>query len=88
MPYVNKPRPYKKEYDQYGGTEQEKKKRALRNAARNAALKAGKVHKGDGKDIDHIKPLSKGGSNKTSNLRVVSKHANRSFARNKDHSVK
>jgi hypothetical protein len=88
MPYVNKPRPYKKEYEQYGGTEKEKKKRAARNAARNAALKAGKVHKGDGKDIDHIKPLSKGGTNKASNLRVVSASSNRSYRRNSDHSVK
>lgn len=88
MAYVNKPRPYKKEYAQYQGTAEQKKNRAERNAARNVALKAGKVHKGDGKDIDHIKPLSKGGSNKTSNLRVLSKHANRSYARNKDHSVK
>ena len=40
--------------------------------------KAGKVRKGDGKDVDHKKPLSKGGSNKKSNLRVTSKKKNRS----------
>ena len=88
MPYVNKPRPYKKEYEQYDGTEEVKKRRAERNAARNKLLKEGKVHKGDGKDVDHIKPLSKGGTNKSSNVRVVTAHANRSYKRNKDHSVK
>ena len=48
----------------------------------------GRVHKGDGKDVDHVKPLSKGGGTAASNLRVKSTHANRSYARNKDHSVK
>ena len=50
--------------------------------------KVGKVHKGDGKDVDHVKPLSKGGSNAKGNLKVKSAHNNRSYARNKDHSVK
>lgn len=59
----------------------ERKMRAERNAARRAAIKAGLVHKGDGKDIDHIKPLSQGGSNAPSNRRVVSAHANRSYKR-------
>ena len=31
-----------------------------------------------GKDIDHKKPLSKGGSNSRKNLRLVSKKTNRS----------
>ena len=88
MPYVNKPRPYKKEYEQYHGTEKQKKKRAANNAARRIMMKAGKVHKGDGKDVDHAKPLSKGGTNAVSNLRVESASANRSFTRNSDHTVK
>jgi hypothetical protein len=65
-----------------------KKKRAEQNAARRAMEKAGKVHKGDGKDVDHRTPLSKGGSNSKSNLRVVSQHQNRSFSRNSDGSLK
>ncbi len=88
MPYVNKPRPYKKEYADYQGTEVQKKHRAKRNAARRDMEKAGRVSKGDGKDVDHVKPLSKGGGTGTSNLRVKSASANRSFARNKDSSVK
>jgi len=88
MPYVNKPRPYDKEYEQYGGTPQQKKNRALRNKARAEMMKAGKVKKGDGKDVDHKVPLSKGGSAGKSNLRVKSASANRSFARKADHSVK
>lgn len=87
MPYVNKPRPYKKEYEQYQGTEEQKKNRAKRNAARALMMKKGLVRKGDGKDVDHIKPLSKGGSN-TNNLRVKSASKNRSFARNSNGSIK
>ena len=52
--------------------------RAKRNKARSDATKAGKVRKGDSKDIDHKKPLRSGGSNGKSNTRVRSKKANRS----------
>ena len=88
MPYVNKPRPYKREYENYDGTPAVKKKRAARNAARRLMMKKGKVQKGDGKDVDHATPLSKGGTNSTGNLRVKSASANRSFSRNSDHTVK
>lgn len=59
-----------------------------RNKARYEAVKDGKVRKGDGMDIDHIKPLSKGGSTSDSNTRIVPASKNRSFHRNSDHSVK
>jgi hypothetical protein len=89
MPYVNKPRPYAKEYAQYDGTPAVKnEKRAQRNKARRMLEAEGKVHKGDGKDVDHKKPLSKGGTTTRSNLTVKSASANRSFARNADHSLK
>jgi len=39
-------------------------------------VKAGLVKKGDGKHVDHIKPLSKGGTNGRKNLRVVSAKTN------------
>ena len=61
---------------------------AKRLRLRRALEKQGKVHKGDGKDVDHKKPLSKGGSNKTSNARVVSASTNRSFPRNSDGSMR
>jgi hypothetical protein len=88
MPYKNKEdRNYRHEYDAYQGTAEQRKNRAKRNAARRALEKTGKVKKGDGKDVDHVLPLSKGGGNLSSNLRVKSAHANRSYDRNSDHSV-
>jgi hypothetical protein len=87
MPYVNKPRPYKKEYEQYQGTPEQLKKRAMRNKARADMMKDGKVHKGDGKDVAHTKALSKGGSNATG-LKVESAGTNRSFLRGSDRSLK
>jgi hypothetical protein len=39
------------------------------------------VHKGDGKDVDHKKPLSKGGTTVRSNLRVKDDNTNRSYKR-------
>ena len=88
MPYINKKRPYKKEYEEYQGKPEQIKKRAARNAARAELMKDGKVHKGDGQDVDHIKPLSKGGTSSKKNLRVKSASDNRSFSRNADHTVK
>lgn len=57
------------------------KKRVQRNKARQDALEAGQVRKGDNKQVDHIKPLSKGGSNAKSNRRILSASANDSFPR-------
>lgn len=87
MPYVNKPRPYKKEYEQYQGTEEQKKNRAQRNAARRKAMREGKVTKGDGMDVHHDKAISKGGTN-SDGLRPMPAAKNRSFARKADNSLK
>jgi hypothetical protein len=83
-----KKRDYKDEYSQYQGTEEQKKNRAQRNTARRRAAREGRVKKGDGKDIDHKKPLSKGGSNSKKNTRVTSASANRSFKRNSKGGIK
>lgn len=50
--------------------------------------KAGKVHKGDGLDVDHKTPLSKGGKTTPSNLRAVPASQNRSFSRTPDGKLK
>ena len=73
-------RNYKREYAEYQGTEEQKKNRAMRNNARRKALREGKVHKGDGMDVAHIKAFDKGGSNKDG-VRVESASKNRSFKR-------
>lgn len=62
----------------YDGSPARKKARAARNKARRQAERDGKVRKGDGKDVDHKKPLSKGGSDKKSNTRVRDAKSNRS----------
>ncbi len=54
-------------------------KRVAQNKARRHAIAKGKAKKGDGKDVDHKKPLGKGGSDKDSNTRVVSRKANRGW---------
>ena len=81
-------RDYRKEYDNYQGTEEQKKNRAKRNAARAKMVKAGRASKGDGQDVDHVVPLSKGGANVSGNLRVKSKSANRSFKRKSSGAIK
>ena len=73
-------RDYKKEYANYHGKPEQKKARAARNkarAARNKARKEMGLKQGDPREVDHIKPLSKGGSSAKSNLRVVSRTTNR-----------
>lgn len=72
----------KAEYDKaYNARPEQKKKRAMRNAARRKLEKEGVVHKGDGKDVDHKRPLRSGGSNDRSNLRAVSQKKNRGWRR-------
>lgn len=90
MPYKNpkRDRDYAQEYANYDGTEAVKKRRAERNKARRMMTQAGLVHKGDGKDVDHITPLTKGGTTTRSNLRVKTASDNRSFDRTKGHKVK
>lgn len=90
MPYTKTPRPYKHEYEM-----QKKRNEGPARAARERARyemdnpgKDGKVIKRKGKDIEHIVPLSKGGTNNEKNLRLESPHENRSFYRNSDHTVK
>lgn len=68
-----KTRNYRREYDEYHGTEQQRKNRSMRNKARRKL----KLKKGDGKEVDHKTPLSKGGSNGRKNLRAVSRKVNR-----------
>lgn len=55
----------------------EKKKRAKRNKARREMVKKHGKSKLKGKDVDHKKPLRKGGSNSKSNLRIRSRSSNR-----------
>lgn len=59
---------------------------AKRKRLRRKALKMGMVKKGQ--DLDHKKPLSKGGANTLSNARATSPSENRSYPRNSDGSMK
>ncbi len=64
----------------YNAKPEQKKRRAQRNAARRKMIAAGKVRKGDGKDVAHRDNNT--GNNSRSNLSVQSKAKNRSFKRN------
>lgn len=70
-------RNYKKEYEDYHAKPEQKKRRADRNRARRKAIKRGSVHKGDGKELDHVGSHRKG---RLQNVptRVVSRKTNRS----------
>lgn len=74
---MKKKRNYKKEYAKYHGTAAYRKRRSMRVLARRKLEKMGRVRKGDGRDVDHKRALSKGGTNSLSNLRVVSRYVNR-----------
>jgi hypothetical protein len=86
MPYVNKPSPYKKEYQQEKARG-EHPDRMERQRARRAMDKKGKDANGngkadarEGKDIAHVRALSKGGTNKDG-VRIETPTKNRSFRR-------
>jgi hypothetical protein len=65
----------------YNSKPEQKKRRAQRNAARRKMMAAGKVRKGDGKDVAHKDNNT--ANNSRGNLAVQSKAKNRSFPRTK-----
>jgi hypothetical protein len=73
---TEKKRDYKKEYRDYHGTAKQIAARSQRNAAR---AKLG-LAVGDPREADHKNPISKGGSNRITNLRAVSRSTNRKKA--------
>ena len=83
MPYVNKKRPYKKEYQQQkarGEHENRMERQRARRAIDKKGVdknKNGKADKREGKDVSHNKPLSRGGSNKDG-VKIESRAKNRS----------
>ena len=92
MPYVNKPRPYKKEYQQQltrgEGSPRLERQRA-REAIDNKSPDANGnniADKREGKDVAHRVALSKGGSN-ADGTKLESVAANRSFKRGSNHKV-
>lgn len=81
---MNKGGPKKAAYDKaYNAKPEEVANRVKRNQARAKLEKAGKVSKGDGKDVDHKTPLKRGGSNGSTNLAVKSETANRGWRKGK-----
>lgn len=81
---MNKGGPTKAAYDKaYNARPDQVEKRVKRNQARAELMKDGKVAKGDGKDVDHKKPLKNGGTNAKSNLAVKGKTENRGWRKGK-----
>ena len=71
-----KKRNYKEEYKEFHGKPDEIKKRSKRVLARRLLANMGKVHRGDGKDVDHKDGNAM--NNSPSNLRAISASKNRS----------
>ena len=67
----------KKNYKKYWGSKKAVAQRSERNKARRILTKEGRLKKGDGKEVDHKRPLSKGGTNSKRNLTVTTRKANR-----------
>lgn len=93
MAYVNKPRPYKKEYQQQKARGEHENRMERQRARRKVDKEGedkngnGKADKREGKDIAHRKALSKGGKN-GDGVRIESASRNRSFSRNSSGGLK
>lgn len=62
----------------YNSSSEQKKRRAQRNTARRRMEKAGKVSKGDGQEVDHVRHKARGKlNNSEKNLRVIPRSKNR-----------
>ena len=92
MPYVNKPRPYKKEYQQQLARGEDARRTERRKARETIdkkypdADKDGTADVREGKDVAHVKALSRGGTNKDG-TKLQSATQNRSFKRNSNHQL-
>jgi hypothetical protein len=86
MPYVTKPRPYKKEYQQQKARGEHDERMERQRARRGIDKKMpdkngnGKADAREGKDVAHRKALDKGGSNKHG-VYITTAAKNRSFRR-------
>jgi uncharacterized protein YhaN len=69
---------------EYQKQPEEIEKRVARNRARRHAIAEGRAHKGDGKDVDHVRPLDAGGSKSDANTRVVDASENRGWRSRRD----
>lgn len=81
---------YKRNYKQEARTESPERKldRAKRMVARRAFEKASKSGIPAGYDVNHIQPLSRGGSNLPSNTDLRRSNLNRSYPRRSNGSMK
>ena len=68
------------EYKRFQSSKKAKKDRAARNKARRQALREGRVHRGDSKEVHHSDSNPR--NNSKSNLRVVGRTFNRSRKEN------
>lgn len=86
MPYVNKKRPYEKEYQQQKARGEHDNRMERQRGRRKLDKEMpdgngnGKADAREGKDVAHVKALDKGGSNKDG-LRIEKASKNRSFKR-------
>jgi hypothetical protein len=86
MPYVNKPRPYKKEYEQQKSRGEHDNRMERQRARRSVDKKLpdangnGKADAREGKDIAHRKAMDKGGKNSDGTY-ITTPSKNRSFKR-------
>ena len=72
--------PQKLKYQKtYNARPEQVAKRVANNAARREAIKEGRAHVGDGKDVAHKQSLENGGTNARSNLRVQDRSKNRGW---------
>ena len=69
---------YKKAYKKYHSSKKAKKQRAQRNKI-GRLLKKHNVNIPKDHEIDHITPISKGGGNDISNIRIIPRNKNRSL---------
>lgn len=77
---MTKSTPHKLAYQKaYNAQPEQVAKRVKNNAARREAIREGRAHVGDGKDVAHKKSLENGGTNAASNLTVQDRGTNRGW---------
>lgn len=73
----------KKSDKAYAARPEQIAKRVDRNAARRKLMQEGVVAKGDGREVNHKRPIAKGGTNARSNLEAVPAAQNEGWRKGK-----
>ena len=73
------PEKWLKKKREYNDKPEMRRRNMLQKRAWRQAVKEGRIHPGDGKSVEHVRSLDKGGGNSKSNIKIISLKKNKGW---------